>query len=241
MKLQLMQQQHECSLYELGPCYRGSEISRWHRISFSMLEWYRPALAPECAYSALIQEAILLVQNLVQRELPVTIKKVSDVVPYCLDQQMLTKQAQRLGWAHNSTTNTADTLLDYIIQTEIILPERHKQEILVLFDYPSYASELSALHTDSDYAQRFELWCCGTELVNGCTELNCVERYQRLWQTDNAVRQQNNQPTIALDQQYLNQLRDTGLHAVGAALGFDRVTMLARALASSSQGLPHLH
>ncbi len=97
----------------------------------------------------------------------------------------------------------------------------------VLYAYPISEAALAQVNSDDlRVAERFEFYCCGVELANAFHELrDPIEQRQRF--ASNAEKQQRifgvSHP---VDEGFLAALSDMP-DASGAALGFDRLIMLA--------------
>ena len=96
-----------------------------------------------------------------------------------------------------------------------------------LTDYPASEAALARLNpADSRLAERFELYACGVELANAFGELTDPEEQRRRFEEDMALKQKLYGESYPLDEDFLACLpyiKETS----GAALGFDRVAMLA--------------
>ena len=96
-----------------------------------------------------------------------------------------------------------------------------------LTDYPASEAALARLSPDDPrVAERFELYACGVELANAFGELTDPAEQRRRFEEDMALKQQLYGESYPIDEDFLSCLpymKDTA----GAALGFDRVVMLA--------------
>jgi len=79
---------------------------------------------------------------------------------------------------------------------------------------------------DPRVAERFELYCCGVELVNAFHELTDPAEQRKRFEADMAEQQRIYGASAPLDEDFLAAL-STMPDACGAALGFDRLVMLA--------------
>ena len=96
-----------------------------------------------------------------------------------------------------------------------------------LTDYPASEAALARLNPgDPRVAERFELYACGVELANAFGELTDAHEQRRRFVEDMALKQQIYGETYPLDEDFLSCLPYIG-DCAGAALGFDRVIMLA--------------
>jgi lysyl-tRNA synthetase class 2 len=96
-----------------------------------------------------------------------------------------------------------------------------------LTDYPATEAALARLSPyDPRIAQRFELYACGVELANAFDELTDGEEQRRRFEKDMALKSQLYGESYPLDEDFLRCLPYMKATS-GAALGFDRVAMVA--------------
>ena len=96
-----------------------------------------------------------------------------------------------------------------------------------LTDYPASEAALARLNpADPRVAERFELYACGVELANAFGELTDAAEQRRRFEADMKLKMKLYGESYPIDEDFLACLpyiKDT----VGAAMGFDRVAMLA--------------
>jgi lysyl-tRNA synthetase class 2 len=96
-----------------------------------------------------------------------------------------------------------------------------------LTDYPASEAALARLNPqDPRVAERFELYACGVELANAFGELTDAAEQRRRFEEDMALKQKLYGESYPIDEDFLSCLpyiKETS----GAALGFDRLAMLA--------------
>jgi lysyl-tRNA synthetase class 2 len=97
----------------------------------------------------------------------------------------------------------------------------------VLFAYPATEAALAqASPDDPRIAERFEFYCCGVELANAFQELRDPDEQRRRFAADMEEQQRIFGASHPIDEDFLAALADMP-DASGAALGFDRLIMLA--------------
>ena len=97
----------------------------------------------------------------------------------------------------------------------------------VLHAYPASEAALARLNPDDPrVAERFEFDCCGVELANAFHELTDPGEQRRRFAADMAAQQRIYGASAPIDQDFLDALAEMP-DASGAALGFDRLMMLA--------------
>ena len=96
-----------------------------------------------------------------------------------------------------------------------------------LTDYPASEAALARLNpADPRTAERFELYACGVELANAFGELTDADEQRRRFEEDMALKARLYGERYPIDEDFLAALRDMP-EASGAALGLDRLVMLA--------------
>ena len=96
-----------------------------------------------------------------------------------------------------------------------------------LTDYPATEAALARLSPhDPRIAQRFELYACGVELANAFDELTDADEQRRRFEEDMALKSRLYGESYPIDEDFLACLPYMKATS-GAALGFDRVAMLA--------------
>jgi len=96
-----------------------------------------------------------------------------------------------------------------------------------LCDYPVVEAALARVSpADSRLAERFELYACGVELANAFGELTDADEQRRRFEEDMKLKARVYGEAYPLDEDFLAALAEMP-EASGAALGFDRLAMLA--------------
>jgi len=97
----------------------------------------------------------------------------------------------------------------------------------ILGDYPACEAALAKLNPkDPRVAERFELYACGVELANAFGELTDAAEQRRRFAEDMALKAKLYGESYPIDEDFLAALEHMP-EASGAALGFDRLVMLA--------------
>ena len=134
-------------------------------------------------------------------------------------------------WQTHAGIRTAadDTWADVFsrILVERIEPEIGNGRATLLTEYPACAAALARRSsTDRRVAERFELYACGVELANAFGELTDPAEQRRRLETEMAEKQRLYGERYPIDEDFLAALAHMP-PASGAALGFDRLVMLA--------------
>ena len=113
------------------------------------------------------------------------------------------------------------------ILSEKVEPNLGLGRATFLCEYPASEAALARLSpADPRVAERFELYACGVELANAFGELTDPAEQRGRFEEDMALKQRIYGESYPLDEDFLDALAYMP-EASGAALGFDRLAMLA--------------
>jgi lysyl-tRNA synthetase class 2 len=210
-----------------------------------MLEWYRA----EAPYRALIDDCAAVLRAAAQAAgvtefrfgksrldpfaapeiLPVTeaFSRYAGIgLPALLDDRAaLAREASRLGLRVSADDHWSDLFSK--IMSEKIENNLGHGRATVMIDYPASEAALARRKPeDPRFAERFELYGCGVELANAFGELTDPVEQRRRFEADMAERMRIYGSAFPIDEDFLAAL-DLMPPASGAALGFDRLVMLA--------------
>src|SRR6185295_13998364 len=110
---------------------------------------------------------------------------------------------------------------------ERIEPELGNGRATILSEYPVQLAALARpSRADPRIAERFELYACGVELANAFAELTDPAEQRRRLEAEMAEKQRIYGERYPIDEDFLAALAHMP-QASGAAMGFDRLVMLA--------------
>ena len=113
------------------------------------------------------------------------------------------------------------------VLVEKIEPAIGNGRATLLTEYPAVQAALARRNaSDSRVAERFELYACGVELANAFGELTDPIEQRRRFEMEMAEKQRIHGERYPIDENFLAALAHMP-PASGAALGFDRLVMLA--------------
>ena len=240
----------EQKLFTLARVFRNRERGPLHAPEFTMLEWYR-ANAP---YVALMEDAVEIAR-LAARVSGVDflrwrgrsasaaavpqIISVAEAFALYADVDLLgtlTLQGEplcdKLGAAAQKIDLRVaddDTWPDIFsrILSDRIEPELGIRQITILKDYPVCEAALARRSPhDPRLAERFEVYACGVELANAFAELTDADEQRRRFAAEMDEKARVYGERYPLDEDFLRALAHMPA-ASGAALGLDRLVMLA--------------
>ncbi len=237
--------------------WRDGERTALHHPEFTMLEWYRAgvdytSLMTDCeallrgaakAAERTLQDGVMLrwqgrtcdplkpaerltVQNAFARyaglDLLATIDNPADLAP---PPDKLRAAARGAG-LHVSDSDTWEDVF-FRVMLERIEPALGEGAPTILCEYPANLAALARRKSgDPRVAERFELYACGVELANAYSELTDGAEQRARFAHDRALFTSLYGAAPPVDEDFLAAIELLPACA-GAALGFDRLVMLA--------------
>jgi elongation factor P--(R)-beta-lysine ligase len=240
----------ESQIFALTSVFRNRERTALHAPEFVMLEWYRThatleRLMEDCAALTALAAHVARTKTFVYRgreaspfEPPeqLTVRDafrryagidIYDGLPIDgrPDTETLARQAKTSGVRVSPSDDWSDIFSR--ILSERVEPNLGLGRPTVLHAYPASEAALAQLNPDDPrIAERFELYCCGVELANAFHELRDPGEQRRRFVANMKEQQRIFGASYPLDEDFLAALADLP-DASGAALGFDRLVMLA--------------
>jgi len=244
-------------IVQLCHVWRDGERSPLHHPEFTMLEWYRSradysALMADCetliqsvakACERTLQDGVLLrwqgrtcdpakpaerltVQAAFARyvgiDLLATIDDFSSAAPSPLK---LKAAAKAQGISISDTDSWEDTF--FRVMLERIEPFLGVDAPTILCEYPANLAALARRKPDDTrVAERFELYACGVELANAYSELTDPVEQRARFDNDRALFTALYGKAPPVDEDFIEAVACMP-ECAGAALGFDRLVMLA--------------
>ncbi len=241
----------ETKIFALARVFRNRERGALHAPEFTMLEWYRvgeglDALMRDCAAMlALAAEAagartlrfrgreadpFAAPERIGVRDAFLCFAGIDlfDSLPADRgepDRETLARQAAANG--HRvAEDDTWSDIFSRVLSAEVE-PRLGIGRPAFLCDYPASEAALARLSpNDPRVAERFELYACGVELANAFGELTDADEQRRRFEQDMRLKAAIYGDAYPLDEDFLAALAGMP-EASGAALGFDRLVMLA--------------
>jgi lysyl-tRNA synthetase class 2 len=235
----------ETRIFAFSRVFRNRERGALHAPEFTMLEWYRAGvpyevLMEDCAEIIAIAAGEAGAPSLRFRD-----KRADPFVP---PERLAVQDAflRHAGIDLFATVGDRDRLAAQAVRTGIrIAPDDSWSDIFsrvlsekvepflglgratALCEYPSEEAALARLSArDRRVADRFELYACGVELANAFGELTDSAEQRRRFEEEMTLKQRIYGEAYPIDEDFLAAL-DHMPAASGAALGLDRLVMLA--------------
>jgi lysyl-tRNA synthetase class 2 len=240
----------EPRLFELARAWRNRERGALHHPEFTLLEWYRAgepyealmddsaallALAAETAGAdqfafrgrradpQLEPERLTLAEafdRFAQIDLLATVSEDG-----ATDREYLNAQATAAGVRTAADDTWSDIFTRVLVDK--IEPNIGNGRATVLCEYPIPEAALARPKPGAPkVAERFELYACGVELANAFGELTDPAVQRRRFEADMIEKMRLYGEAYPIDEDFLDALAHMP-QASGAALGFDRLVMLA--------------
>jgi lysyl-tRNA synthetase class 2 len=218
------------AIYQITRAFRAGEAGALHNPEFTIVEWYRrgDSLAAGMQLLSDLGEALLGLGPAEQVSYAEAFRLHVGVEPHGASAAQLADLAGRWGIEVSPGFAAADrdSWLNLLV-THLVEPHLGQASPTILYDYPASQAALAQIHGDPPLAARFELYARGIELANGYHELVDADELRRRTAESNRWRIADGKPALPQESRLLAAM-ERGLPAAsGAALGFDRVVMLA--------------
>jgi lysyl-tRNA synthetase class 2 len=245
-------------IFTFAPSFRNRERSALHHPQFTMLEWYRAntsyeTLMDDCAAllalaadTAEVAEFRFQSRRADPRAQPERLTVADAFLKFAgieigatladgPDRDALVAMARSAGLR----TADDDTWSDIFSRALVarVEPAIGNGRATLLTEYPAHLAALARPKPgDARMAERFELYACGVELANAFGELTDPVEQRRRLEAEMAEKQRIYGERYPIDDDFIAALAYMP-PVSGAALGFDRLVMLATGAAHIEQVL----
>ncbi|MGH8427376.1 MAG: EF-P lysine aminoacylase EpmA [Gammaproteobacteria bacterium] len=214
-------------VFSVAHVFRAGEAGRLHNPEFTLIEWYRLGAGLE----ALMDDIEALLTALLPEKFSAhPAERVSyreAFVRHAGLDPFVASLGELRETGGDPSESDRDTLLDRIAGIEVY-PRLGDGRISLIQDFPASQASLARIrHGEPPVAERVEAIVAGIELVNGFVELADAEEQRGRFDTDLASRAREGREQPVLDERFLAALTAGLPPCAGAALGFDRLAMLA--------------
>ena len=240
----------ETRIFALTHVFRNRERSALHAPEFAMLEWYRVGaplarVMDDCAALVALAAHVAGATAFAFRgreaspfEPPerVTVRDAflrhagidlyESLPPGAApDTALFARQAETAGLRVAADDTWSDVFSRLL--SERVEPRLGIGRPTILYAYPASEAALAQVDpADPRVAERFELYCCGVELANAFHELTDAAEQRARFEADMAEQRRIYGAAHPIDEDFLAAV-EVMPDACGAALGFDRLVMLA--------------
>ena len=232
----------ERRIFDFAKVWRNRERGALHAPEFTMLEWYRAGeayetLMADCAAIVALAAETAGAKGFAWRGrtcdpfvAPERLSVAEAFERYAgVDLLSLLDDPDGLAAASGVRTAADDVWADVFsrILVEKIEPRLGAGRLTILDRYPTREVALARPAADDPrLAERFELYACGVELANAFGELTDPAEQRVRFEAEMAEKQRVYGERYPIDEDFLAALAHMPA-ASGAALGFDRLVMLA--------------
>jgi elongation factor P--(R)-beta-lysine ligase len=239
----------EPRIFEFARVFRNRERGALHHPEFTLLEWYRAhrpydvmmadcstvlAAAAEAAESKQLSfrgrasDPFAEPTRMSVAEAFGRFAGIDLLATLCADEADRAALAAQLRKT-NVRMAADDTWSDMFsrVLVEKVEPHLGIGRPTILYEYPYVEAALARRKSDdARVAERFELYACGVELANAFGELTDAAEQRRRLEAEMTEKQRIHGERYPIDEDFLAALASMP-PASGAALGFDRLVMLA--------------
>jgi lysyl-tRNA synthetase class 2 len=222
------------AIYQTSRVFRQGEQGALHNPEFTLVEWYRAGegLKEGIGRTSDLCEALLGRGPAERMSYRAAFARYVGLDPHTAPIEDLVAAA-RQGVAggspppENLRPEDCDGWLDWLLVDRVQV-HLGQGRPLVLYDYPASQAALAHIRPGNPpVAERFELYVSGIELANGYHELRDADELRRRIARANAQRVADGKPPLPEASRLLAAMQAGLPPAVGVALGFDRLVMLA--------------
>jgi lysyl-tRNA synthetase class 2 len=219
------------AIYQVTRAFRQEELGPLHNPEFTIVEWYRRGddLAAGMKLLSDLCETLLSLGPAATLSYRDAFVQHAGVDPFLATDAELADVARDRGVIAPGSlaANDRDGWLDLLL-VSLVEPQLGQKSPTILHSYPPSQAALAVTQdTQPRVAERFELYVRGIELANGYHELLDPAILRERNRQNNAARQADGKPALPSESRLLRAM-EHGLPAcAGAALGFDRLVMLA--------------
>jgi lysyl-tRNA synthetase class 2 len=224
------------AIYQVSRVFRQGEQGTLHNPEFTLVEWYRTGerLDEGIQRTSELCDALLgrgPAERTTYREAFLRHVGLDPHVAPVEDLMAAARQgrAPREAWLppESLRPDDRDGWLDWLL-TERVQMHLGQGRPLLLCDYPASQAALAEIRPGNPpVAERFELYVSGIELANGYHELRDAGELRKRIARANAQRVADGKPPLPESSRLLAAMEAGLPPAVGVALGFDRLVMLA--------------
>lgn len=227
-------------IYQVAHAFRDGERSPQHDVEFMLVEWYAPGTTLDDTAHDLADlcNVVLGTHGLERITCAAAFRALAGIDPAVATADELVAAATAAGCTLPEGLATAPQADRYdrafeLLLAEVIQPRLGHERPTMLEAWP--ASQAAFARIDPEQpgtARRFELFVAGVELINGWEEETGREPLAARIDAANEARRGSGRSALPVPERLLAAHGEAMPAGVGAALGFDRLVMLAAAAAS---------
>jgi elongation factor P--(R)-beta-lysine ligase len=219
------------AIYQVSRVFRQGEQGPLHNPEFTLVEWYRAGDGPDegMRLTSEVCEELLSRGPAERLSYAEAFLRYVGFNPHTAPGEALVAVAKAgpTPPPESLTADDRDGWLDWLL-VERVQPHLGVDRPTLLYNYPASQAALARIAPGPPpVAERFELYVAGIELANGYHELRSPDELRRRIAVANAQRQADGKQPLPAESRLLAAMEAGLPPAVGVALGFDRLVMLA--------------
>jgi len=224
-------------IYQFARAFRAGERGRLHDVEFVLLEWYAPGTTLDDAAPLLdrLCNAALGTSGIERISCREAFRMHADVDPLAATADDLLAALARAGVTVPASTpreadqDRWDRGFEQLL-AEVVQPRLGQERPTMLEAWPASQAAFARLDPAAPTtARRFELFVAGVELANGWEEETSRDVLAARIEATNRTRAAAGRDVLPIPERLLAAHGPSMPDGVGAALGFDRLVMLAAA------------
>jgi lysyl-tRNA synthetase class 2 len=228
------------AIYQFAPAFRDGERGPQHDVEFTILEWYAPGTSLDDAAPLLerLCAMVLGTQGLDRTTCSAAFLAHAGIDPVSAAADELLAAVRRQiavvpeGLATLAPAELADRCFELLL-SEVVQPRLGHGRPVMLEAWPAAQAAFARIDAGPPAtARRFELFVGGVELVNGWEEETDREPLEARITAANEIRRTAGRPVLPVPARLVAAHGPDMPPGVGAALGFDRLVMLAAGAAT---------
>ena len=222
-------------IYQFAQAFRAGERGAQHDVEFCLLEWYAPGTTLDDA-AGLLDELVTVtlgIRGIDRVSCRDAFARHAAIDPLAATAADLEEAARRHGVAMpepragSSEAERRDRAFELVL-AEIVQPRLGRGRPTMLVDWPASQAAFARLAPGTPaVARRFELFVEGVELANGWEEETSRDVLAERIAAANLARAADRRDPLPVPRALLEAHGAAMPEGVGAALGFDRLVMLA--------------
>ncbi len=219
------------AIYQVSRVFRREERGPLHNPEFTLVEWYRTGddFRAGMQFTADLCETLLNRGQAQPISYAEAFQRHVGLDPHTADLSALVAAARQCQSPppEGMPLEDRDGWLDWLL-TERVQVHLGVERPVLLYDFPASQAALAQIRPgEPPLAERFELYVGGWELANGYHELLDAAELRRRNARANELRRADGKAALPEDSRLLAAMERGLPPAVGCALGFDRLVMLA--------------
>ena len=226
-------------IYQVSRVFRQEEQGPLHNPEFTLVEWYDlvDCLEPGMDLASDLCEALLDRGQAERLTYGEAFERYAGLDPHSASLDDLIAAAEKCSAPppESMAADDRDGWLDWLLTERV---QRHLgiERPVLVYDFPASQAALAQIRPgEPPLAERFELYCGGWELANGYHEMLDAGELRGRNAQSNELRRRDGKATLPEESRLLAAMQHGLPPAVGFALGFDRLVMLATGARSISE------